>query len=530
MENTSRGETAPTGKSATTFPLRLFLGLLFLLPALYLSFLLYQGGQALVGFGFVLVVCLALYVYGVARTSAWRYVFPGLLGFGLFVIFPLVYTVAISFTRYDSSHLLSFDRVRADLLSETYRAGPEIYAYTLFEQEGGEFRALLVDLDREEVRYLSESFALGVGLFGGTGSRQVALLPLADGTAVDGEPLPLAQVTRRQLFIPLRDTTFIRPDGQSLAVEDLRHFTPRTRLFEERPDGTLISQRDGSIVRPDFERGMFVDGEGEKVGFGFRTWTGFDNYKRIFTDPRLRAPFARIFVWTVLFAGISVASTFVLGIVLSVLLQWKELRGRHIYRTLLILPYAVPAVLSILIFQGLFSQEFGAVNEFLRGIFGVAPDWNTNPTMARLMVLLVNLWLGYPYMMLICIGMLQSIPADIYEASAIDGSTTMKDLVLITLPMILPPLLPLLIASFAFNFNNFNLIYLLTTGEPAMVGGGIAGETDILVTYTFSLAFRDSGANYALASAIASILFVIVGTLAWLNLKLTAGRTKAIAR
>jgi maltose/maltodextrin transport system permease protein len=211
---------------------------------------------------------------------------------------------------------------------------------------------------------------------------------------------------------------------------------------------------------------------------------------------------------------------------LAVILEWKELRFRRAYRTLLILPYAVPAVLSILIFKGLFSQEFGAVNQFLRAIFGFAPEWETNPWGARAMILLVNVWLGYPYMMLVCTGMLQSIPSAIYEASAIDGSGPIVNFFDITLPLVLPPLIPILIASFAFNFNNFNLIYLLTAGGPKMVGGGIAGDTDLLVNYTFNIAFRDSGTNYGLASAIATLLFMIVAFLAWINLKLSGRNVK----
>lgn len=517
-------------RPASGYLFRICVPLLTLLPALYMSFHLYLAGQAMVGLGLLLVVCLGLYVYCVARTPAWRYLFPGLLGFGFFVILPLVYTVTISFSRYDSSHLLSFDRVRADLVQETFRTGPEVYAYQLFEEEEGGFRVRFTSIDKEEEPYVSDVFVLEARLLREVEREPIPLRRVSAEDDVSWKALPLGQVTRRELFRPMRAVTFLLPNGQVLAVDDLRHFAPQARLWEMQADGGMVSRRDGRLIRPDFERGMYVDEVGEKVGFGFRTWAGWENYTRIFTDPRVRDPFLRIFVWTVVFAGASVVGSFMLGMLLSVLLQWKELRGRHIYRTLLILPYAVPAVLSILIFQGLFNQEFGAVNEFLRGIFGLAPDWNTSPFMARGMVLLVNLWLGYPYMMLICTGMLQSIPSDIYEASAIDGSTARKDFTLITLPMILPPLLPLLIASFAFNFNNFNLIYLLTLGEPAMVGGGIAGETDILVTYTFNLAFRDSGANYALASAIASILFVIVGTLAWLNLKLTARRSPVVAR
>ena len=142
------------------------------------------------------------------------------------------------------------------------------------------------------------------------------------------------------------------------------------------------------------------------------------------------------------------------------------------------------------------------------------------------MVLLVNIWLGYPYMMLICSGMLQSIPTAIYEASAIDGSNRIVDFFRLTLPLVLTPMVPILISSFAFNFNNFNLIYLLTGGGPRMVGGGIAGETDLLVNYTFNIAFRDTGTNYGLASAIATVLFFIVGFLSWINLRMTARKVK----
>ena len=141
------------------------------------------------------------------------------------------------------------------------------------------------------------------------------------------------------------------------------------------------------------------------------------------------------------------------------------------------------------------------------------------------MVLIVNTWLGYPYMMLIGTGMLQSIPSSIYEASAIDGSNAWTDFFKLTLPLVVPPMIPILIFTFSFNFNNFNLIYLLTKGGPQMMGGA-GGETDLLVNYTYKLAFLDSGTNFGLASAIATMLFIIVGVLAWINLRLTKERAK----
>jgi maltose/maltodextrin transport system permease protein len=311
-----------------------------------------------------------------------------------------------------------------------------------------------------------------------------------------------------------------------VGMEGLTKFGSRERLWTLNQDGSLTNKKDGTLIRPDFKLGFFVNDKGENVGVGFRAFTGLDNYIQILTDPRIQGPFLKIFVWTVAFSGFSVILTFAVGMLLSVILQREDLAFRRAYRTLLILPYAVPAVLSILILKGTFNQDFGAANQILRGIFGFAPAWETDPWGARAMVLLVNIWLGYPYMMLICTGMLQSIPTAIYEASAIDGSNRIIDFFELTLPLVLTPMIPILISSFAFNFNNFNLIYLLTGGGPKMVGGGIAGETDLLVNYTFNIAFRDTGTNYGLASAIATVLFCIVGFLSWINLRMTARKVK----
>ena len=336
----------------------------------------------------------------------------------------------------------------------------------------------------------------------------------------------MGQITREKLFMPMRSLQFAMPDETLVGMEGLTKFGSRERLWSLNQDGSMTNKKDGTVIRPDFRLGFFVDEKGEKAGVGFRTFTGLDNYIQILTDPRIQGPFLRIFVWTVAFSGISVILTFAAGMLLAVVLQREDLGFRRVYRTMLILPYAVPAVLSILILKGTFNQDFGAANQIIRGIFGFAPEWETDPWGARAMVLLVNIWLGYPYMMLICSGMLQSIPTAIYEASAIDGSNRIVDFFRLTLPLVLTPMIPILISSFAFNFNNFNLIYLLTGGGPRMVGGGIAGETDLLVNYTFNIAFRDTGTNYGLASAIATVLFFIVGFLSWINLRMTAKKVK----
>jgi maltose/maltodextrin transport system permease protein len=207
--------------------------------------------------------------------------------------------------------------------------------------------------------------------------------------------------------------------------------------------------------------------------------------------------------------------------VLATLVQWEELRGRGIYRLLLILPYAVPAFISILIFRGLFNQNFGELNLMLNAVFGVKPEWFSDPFLAKVMILVVNTWLGYPYMMILCMGLLKAIPADLYEASAMDGAGFVRNFFSITAPLLMKPLAPLLIASFAFNFNNFVLIQLLTNGRPDIIGATTpAGTTDLLVTYTYRIAFEGSGQDYGLASAIATLIFLMVGALALVNLKL----------
>ncbi len=507
-------------------PIRQVLAVLLALPTLALSFFVYQTGNVYVALALLVVTCLGVYIYLSPSAETYRYLFPGLLGFGIFVILPLVYTIYIGFTKYSSQNLLTFDRALALFRQETFAVdNAPTYKYTLYSQDDGKYIVYLEDEKDPSKRFVSESFALDPAEKSKTGKEPVKLKALPPSEQVKGQAMSMAQINRAKLMTPLKAQKLALPDDTLVGLEGLTKYASRQRLWKQNPDGTLTNSKDGTKIRPDFAQGFFVNDQGEKVGVGFRTFAGLDNYTRILTDPRIRGPFFKIFIWTFAFSALSVFTTFSLGMLLSVLLEQPDIRFRRTYRTLFILPYAVPGVLSILILKGLFNQEFGAVNELLRGIFGFAPEWETNPWGARAMVLLVNLWLGYPYMMLICTGMLQSIPSSIYEASAIDGSNKVIDFFQLTLPLVLPAMIPILISSFAFNFNNFNLIFLLTGGGPQMVGGN-AGETDLLVTYTFNIAFRDSGTNFGLASAIATLLFILVGFLAWINLKLSAKQVK----
>jgi maltose/maltodextrin transport system permease protein len=507
-------------------PIRQILVILLAIPALFLTFFVYHTGNTIIALALLVLICLGVYIYLSPSAETFRYLFPGFIGFGVFVILPLVYTIYIGFTKYSSQNLLTFDRSLGLLRQESFAVeGAASYKYKLYAQDNRQFVLYLEDEKDPTKRFVSEPFDLKAGEQAKADQAAVKLSALPTGEEAKGKVMTMAEINRAKLLTPLKSRQFTLPDDTLLGLSGLTKFSSRERLWTPNPDGSLTNKKDGTVIRPDFKEGNFVNEKGEKIGVGFRTFTGFDNYLRIFTDPRIRGPFFKIFVWTFAFSALSVLTTFAFGMLLAVLLQQPDIRFRRTYRTLFILPYAVPGILSILILKGLFNQEFGAVNEMLRAIFGFAPDWETNPWGARAMVLLVNLWLGYPYMMLICTGMLQSIPDAIYEASSIDGSNKRIDFFHLTLPLVLPAMIPILISSFAFNFNNFNLIFLLTGGGPQMVGGN-AGETDLLVTYTFNIAFRDSGTNFGLASAIATLLFILVGFLAWINLRLTARQVK----
>ena len=186
------------------------------------------------------------------------------------------------------------------------------------------------------------------------------------------------------------------------------------------------------------------------------------------------------------------------------------MRFQRPYRSLLILPYAIPGFLSLLVWQGLLNDDFGVVNR----VFHLDVPWLFDSNWAKVSVVVVSIWLTFPYFFLISLGALQSIPAELTEAARVDGGGAWQVFRRVTLPLLLIVVGPLMIASFAFNFNNFGNIYFLTGGGPAASDQTTAGDTDILISYTYKLAFASGkGQDYGLASAVAMIIFFIVATI-----------------
>ena len=511
----------------------------------YAAVMMYASGEWVFALLDLVVVSVGLYVFMNKKTYAHRYIFPGVAGMVVFIIFPLAYTIGIAFTNYSGSNLLSVEQARDYHLKKSYKVAGGEFDFTLLGGDNGQFQLLLT---QEQQSYLSQPLALMNNKARELAVREGQVQNLAQEVRlepvtgeVSGKTAPIRAIVDHRTHLSALD--LVLPDGSThLTLSSLRKFAAQKQQYSRLMDGAVLKSgvvikdsnllrdnQSGELMLPNGETGFYqyIDEQGQFVGKsvapGFVVSVGWKNFARIVTDPGIQAPFLQIFVWTVIFSACSVAFTLAIGMVLACLVQWESLKGRGFYRVMLILPYAIPAFISILVFKGLFNQNFGEINLFLEAAFGIKPDWYTNPFLAKVMILIVNTWLGYPYMMILCMGLLKAIPEDLYEASAMDGAGPIQNFFKITVPLLMKPLTPLLIASFAFNFNNFVLIQLLTNGSPDIIGASTpAGTTDLLVSYTYRIAFQGSGGqDYGLASAIATAIFLIVGALALLNLKLS---------
>ena len=490
------------------------------LAGLWLVYAIYAAGQPVLAIAALALFAAGLSVYVSRAAVAWRYLFPGVTGMLLFVAFPLVYTMWIGFTNYSSTHLLSQARVKAYLLEQTVPDEDHSLEFSLHPQADG-LRLVLAPQQgaSDAQRFVSAPLKLK-----GDKSETAAMSALAADQALAPALPTLEQLAHRDALQALK---LQLPDGRTLVYTGVHEFGPSAAVWRANTDGSLTRLDDNKTYTPNDTAGFYMAADGDRLQPGYKVAVGFANYARMLADKEFRGPFVSIFLWTVLFAALSVAFSLAMGCTLAVLLNWEALRFRTLYRTLLFLPYAVPGFISILVFKGLFNQNFGEINGILNAVFGMKPAWFADPLLARTMMLVVNTWLGYPYFLVLCTGLLKAIPVDLYEASAIAGAKPLTNFFKITAPLIVKPLSPLIISAFAFNFNNFVLVSLLTNGRPDFLNTKIpAGTTDILVSYTYRIAFLDSGQNFGLAAAISTVIFILVALLSYANLRVAARAAK----
>ena len=481
-----------------------------------MAYLAFLANETVMGAVLAALAVGAILIYSTPKFIAGKFFYPGIIFLLIFVVTPVIYTVMMSTYNYKDGNIITKDQALHQLVDVTGVVPDESgvsYEYIPGTCKGS-LAMLLTNIDTQQVslacdgqvtnlaegQYTLDEFGVPVaaeGFTAFTGDEQFAH---------DEE---LANL-KFKIEDPAANNRYIRSDGAGTAfdaVQTLTYDAAKDELYNTVNGMTYVNNGNGNFVNP--------NNADEKIFPGWRQFNPAQNYAKIFTDPVLRDPFIRVFIWTIVFAFLTVIMMGFVGLILAVALD-KNIRFRNLYRGLLILPYAMPSFMSILIWAGMFNRDYGAINT----LFGTHIDFLNNPWSARAMLLLVNLWLGFPYFYMISTGALQALPTDLEEAAALDGATERQIFFKIKMPLVLQILSPLLIASVAFNFNNFNLVYLLTKGGPTNVlDGETAGATDILITYAYKTAFAGAEQNLGLASAISVVVFIIVAFVSLWSLK-----------
>lgn len=290
------------------------------------------------------------------------------------------------------------------------------------------------------------------------------------------------------------------------------------------------------------------------IGQQLFKWDGLTTFAKVVQDPDWLKFFGDVLIWTLFYALMSSVTVYILGLIQALIIESKYVKFKKVWRIVLILPWAIPGMISLMLFRNVFADNFGLMNQVLHE-FGITESvkevlrmlhlvdqrdavagtgnilWFTEPyngNLAKALIITVNLWLGYPYFMLLITGVLGTIPATLYEAADIDGASSTQKFRFITLPWILRATAPIIITTFTFNFNNFGAIYFLSGGGPGypiddiplslQISGAAPGQTDILISWIYKLSFASNVNQYNLASVYSILIFIFIGLTTVYNL------------
>jgi len=470
---------------------------------IFSGFRLLQNRSWFMGLFFFVSSFLIIYIYAISKKIPGKYLLPGVLLLILFQIYPSFYSGVVAFTNDSNGHQLSKVQAIDAIIEDSMSAVPDTQPIPYTAAVDPESQEVLIIFQYpESTLWIANSTRLTPLLetdlsFDSTGKvLKVIGYDVLSPTETEEKSLELQEIK-----IGLQDGVTVLP----LDYEYLEVLRPN--FIYSASNDQLTDLKSGTTYKPN-DNGQMASQDGELLYPGWKTYVGWRNFSSIITEKEIRAPIVSVLTWTIVNAFLVVVLSFLLGLTLALIFNSPHLRSKRIYRTIFITPLAIPSVLSVLVWAGLFTTEAGVIDR----LFHISTPWLTDAFWARIAVLIVELWISFPYMFLITTGAIQAIPHEIIEAASIDGATHFKSFSQIKLPLVLRTVAPLLVASGAMALNNFGVIYLLTAGGPTFANSnGNAGATDILISYTYKLAFNaNEGNNYGLASALSILNFLLI--------------------
>ncbi len=475
----------------------------FVLVLLGMALRLLQDQSWFLGFFFTISACLIIYVYSISKKIPGKYLLPGVLLLVLFQIYPAFYSGVVAFTNDSNGHQLSKEQAISAIVQDNLipAEGVAPFKYFVVEAHGKKSMQILFKYQNshywlgnsDSVKQISDS-AIRI-------DPQSNIVSIAGYSTLSPNEVESHSTELQSLQIKMPNGLYIQPQDLST----LEAFTPNYTYSTASDSITDVTAN--TVYRPN-NNGQMVNSAGDALLPGWKVNVGWRNFSSIIHDQEIKRPLLAVLIWTFINAILLVVLSFLFGLALALVMNSSHLKSKRIYRTIYIIPMAIPSVLSILVWAGLFTANSGVIDR----IFHISTPWLTNSFWARIAVLIVEIWLSFPYMFLICSGAIQSIPNEIVEAAAIDGAPPLKIFGLIKLPLVMRTLAPLLVASGAAALNNFGVVYLLTGGGPIFSNSnGNAGATDLLISYTYKLAFNSQeGSNYGLASALSILNFFLI--------------------
>ena len=479
---------------------------------LYMAAKFFQDRAWFLAIFFIFSAGLILVTYSISKKTPSKYLVPGVLLLCLFQIYPAFYSGLVAFTNDSNGHQISKEQAVGAIIEDSRI--PIDSTETVFYQT-------VLDAKSTGI-YLAFQYPRGKYWLGNSDSIR-ELQTVANNIATDGSLIKIPGLRilsenesfnyseqLQNIVIRIGADTLLQPQDMSSLEISRPVFS-----YNENSD-RLTNVVTGEVFSPN-DNGQFISSSGEILYPGWKANVGWRNFSSIVTDEDIRKPLLAVLTWTFVNAFLLIILSFLMGLILALVFNFPQLRSKRLYRTIFIFPMAIPSVLSILVWHGLFTTETGVIDR----LFHVSTPWLTDSLWARVAVLIVEIWSTFPYMFLITTGAIQAIPSEILEAAEIDGASTLKSFTQIKLPLVVRTVAPLLVASVAMALNNFGAIYLLTGGGPTFSNtNGNAGATDILISYTYKLAFNsDLGANYGLASALSILNFILVGVISIYGLR-----------